>query len=152
MSILDDLMGEYGFAVPKAAYDKLQEHIAARQPVEEKSVDDDWHLRGYAYASKQRTTCAGCGEHKHTPLRIDAMGGYVCLTCIDQKLSSLLSEFGYESAQAVDLGQLPVVARLYERHTGRCTYRRASVTRAEGEPLVRLADVQSLIDGGKAVQ
>lgn len=38
MSILDDVMGEYGFAVPKAAYDKLQEHIAARQPVDEVSV------------------------------------------------------------------------------------------------------------------
>lgn len=66
-------------------------------------ADDDWHLRGYAYASKQATTCAGCGEHKHTPLRIDAMGGYVCLTCIDNKLSSLLGEFGYTAAQAVDL-------------------------------------------------
>lgn len=33
MSIVDDLMGEYGFAVPKGAYDKLQEHIAAPQPV-----------------------------------------------------------------------------------------------------------------------
>lgn len=68
-------------------------------------ADDDWHLRGYAYASKQATTCAGCGEYKHTPLRIDAMGGYVCLTCIDNKLSSLLGEFGYTAAQAVDLGQ-----------------------------------------------
>lgn len=67
-------------------------------------VDDDWHLRGYAYASKQATACAGCGEHKHTPLRIDAMGGYVCLTCIDQKLGSLLGEFGYPPAQ-VDLEQ-----------------------------------------------
>lgn len=41
--------------------------------------------------------------------------------------------------------ELPVVARLYERHTARCTYRRASVTRAEGEPLVRLRDVLSMI-------
>lgn len=41
--------------------------------------------------------------------------------------------------------ELPVVARLYERHTARCTYRRASVTSAEGEPLVRLADAQALI-------
>src|SRR5690606_25480464 len=49
----------------------------------------------YTYASTQATTCAGCGEHKHTPLRIDAMGGYVCLTCIDQKLGGLLGEFGY---------------------------------------------------------
>ena len=49
----------------------------------------------YTYASTQATTCACCGKHKHTPLRIDAMGGYVCLTCIDQKLGSLLGEFGY---------------------------------------------------------
>ncbi|WP_416058440.1 hypothetical protein [Stenotrophomonas maltophilia] len=77
-------------------------------------VDDDWHLRGYAYASKQATTCAGCGEHKHTPLRIDAMGGYVCLTCIDKKLSTLLGEFGYESAQAVDLGQFRECVELME--------------------------------------
>lgn len=47
------------------------------------------------YTSTQATNCAGCGEHKHTPLRIDAMGGYVCLTCIDKKLGSLLGEFGY---------------------------------------------------------
>ena len=49
----------------------------------------------HTYASTQATMCAGCGEHKHTPLRIDTMGGYVCLTCIDQKLGSLLGEFGY---------------------------------------------------------
>lgn len=75
----------------------------AAPPAAQADDDDDWHLRGYAYASKQATTCAGCGEHKHTPLRIDAMGGYVCLTCIDNKLSSLLGEFGYTAAQAVDL-------------------------------------------------
>jgi len=49
----------------------------------------------YTYVSTQSTMCASCGEHKHTPLRIDAMGGYVCLTCIDKKLGSLLGEFGY---------------------------------------------------------
>jgi hypothetical protein len=48
------------------------------------------------YTSTQATNCAGCGERKHTPLRIDEMGGYVCLTCIDKKLGSLLGEFGYE--------------------------------------------------------
>lgn len=47
--------------------------------------------------SHQATKCASCGNHKHTPLRIDEMGGYVCLTCIDQKLGSLLGEFGYEA-------------------------------------------------------
>jgi hypothetical protein len=53
----------------------------------------------YTYSSTQATVCAGCLKHKHTPLRIDAMGGYVCLTCIDQKLGSLLGEFGYPPAQ-----------------------------------------------------
>lgn len=56
----------------------------------------------YTYASTQATTCAGCGKHKHTPLRIDAMGGYVCLTCIDQKLGSLLDEFGYPESAGKD--------------------------------------------------
>ena len=59
----------------------------------------------HTYASTQATTCAGCGEYKHTPLRIDAMGGYVCLTCIDKKLGGLLGEFGYEQeAPAVPEG------------------------------------------------
>lgn len=39
------------------------------------------------YSSTQATNCAVCGEHKHTPLRRDDMGGYVCLTCIDKELS-----------------------------------------------------------------
>ena len=51
------------------------------------------------YTSTQATNCAECGEHKHTPLRIDEMGGYVCLTCIDKKLGSLLGEFGYEQPE-----------------------------------------------------
>ncbi len=62
------------------------------------ATDDDWHLLGYSYASKQATNCAGCGEYKHTPLRIDAMEGYVCLTCIDKKLGEMLGEFGYSSS------------------------------------------------------
>ncbi len=84
---------------------QVLEDLAARQPGVQEPVDDDWHLRGYAYASKQATTCASCGKHKHTPLRIDAMGGYVCLTCIDQKLGALLGEFGYPPAQGIDLGR-----------------------------------------------
>lgn len=54
------------------------------------------HEPAPTYSSTQATECAGCGERKHTPLRIDAMGGYVCLTCIDKKLGGLLGEFGYE--------------------------------------------------------
>lgn len=41
----------------------------------------------YTYTSTQATKCAGCLKHKHTPLRIDEMGGYVCLTCIDKALT-----------------------------------------------------------------
>lgn len=42
------------------------------------------------YCTGQHTKCAVCLEDKHTPLRIDSMGGYVCLTCIDRKLTGLL--------------------------------------------------------------
>jgi hypothetical protein len=59
----------------------------------------------YTYASTQATKCAGCLQHKHTPLRIDSMGGYVCLTCIDRKLGALLGEFGYP--QDVAPSELP---------------------------------------------
>lgn len=53
----------------------------------------------YTYSSTQATNCAGCGKHQHTPLRIDAMGGYICLTCIDTKLGEVLGEFGYAAPQ-----------------------------------------------------
>ena len=62
----------------------------------------------HSYASTQATMCACCGEHKHTPLRIDKMGGYVCLTCIDKKLGSLLGEFGHPPAQPAPAVQEPV--------------------------------------------
>lgn len=96
-----------------------------RPSAEQPAVDVDWLLRGYAYASKQATTCAGCGKHKHTPLRIDALGGYVCLTCIDQKLGTLLGEFGYpQPATAIDLEQFrePIMAfkrEVIEKERGR---------------------------------
>lgn len=96
---------EYNAVATHTAWAGWQAALASRQPVGQEPVDDDWHLRGYAYASKQATTCAVCVKHKHTPLRIDAMGGYVCLTCIDQRLSALLGEFGYPPAQGFDLGQ-----------------------------------------------
>lgn len=43
-------------------------------------------------ASKWATACAMCGEFKHTPIRNVAMGGYVCLTCIDRELTRLQSQ------------------------------------------------------------
>lgn len=62
--------------------------------------DSDWRLRGYVYASKQATSCAGCGDYKHTPLRVDWMGGYVCLTCIDKELESRDPEDAEDAARA----------------------------------------------------
>ncbi|WP_156438007.1 hypothetical protein [Burkholderia sp. BDU5] len=63
----------------------------------------------HTYASTQATNCASCGEHKHTPLRIDWMGGYVCLTCIDREL---------ESRAPADAGEAVVVAyRVLRRNT-----------------------------------
>ena len=44
---------------------------------------------GVTYISKQHTVCASCNEDKHTPLRVDFMDGYVCLTCIDLELERL---------------------------------------------------------------
>lgn len=45
-----------------------------------------------SYSSTQHTVCAGCGVDKHTPLRRDEMGGYVCLTCIDRRLDQVPDE------------------------------------------------------------
>ncbi|AOJ07623.1 hypothetical protein [Burkholderia mayonis] len=52
----------------------------------------------HTYASTQATNCARCGEHKHTPLRIDWMGGYVCLTCVDRELESRVPADAGEAA------------------------------------------------------
>ncbi len=49
-------------------------------------------LRSARFRHEQTTRCAGCGQRRHTPLRIDAMGGYVCLTCIDKRLLELLAK------------------------------------------------------------
>lgn len=54
----------------------------------------------YTYASTQQTECAGCGKLKHTPLRRDEMGGYVCLTCIDKRLDQMEDERTLDSENA----------------------------------------------------
>ncbi|WP_162241490.1 hypothetical protein [Methylobacterium sp. Leaf86] len=51
-------------------------------------------LKSARFRHEQTTRCAGCGERKHTPLRVDAMGGYVCMTCIDKRLHELLAKEG----------------------------------------------------------
>ncbi|AAQ54940.1 hypothetical protein Bcep22_gp05 [Burkholderia phage Bcep22] len=65
-------------------YDQRATQPAPSAPLEGTGNGAD----GFTYATKQATACAACGEHKHTPLRIDWMGGYVCLTCIDRELES----------------------------------------------------------------
>jgi hypothetical protein len=57
----------------------------------------------------QHTRCAACGQDKHTPLRRDEMGGYVCLVCIDKRLDEYPVR-GYVSPLAADLS---AILRLY---------------------------------------
>jgi len=45
-------------------------------------------------------TCAVCGERKATPLRIDSLGGYVCLSCA---LASARADALEEAAKAAKL-------------------------------------------------
>jgi hypothetical protein len=71
------------------------------------------HSEKYTYSSRQETECAGCRVRKHTPLRVDEMGGYVCLTCIDKKLT----EFYDAPAPAVVTVQL-VIGSTYESSRG----------------------------------
>ena len=53
------------------------------------------------YKSTQHTDCAMCGADKHTPLRRDDLGGYVCLSCIDKQLSEQTTDIeGYEQQVA----------------------------------------------------
>lgn len=66
------------------------------------SVAQAGQAKKWTYASEQETNCAGCGVRKHTPLRVDWMGGYVCLTCIDEKLEEM-----YEALPDAQAGQVP---------------------------------------------
>jgi hypothetical protein len=56
-----------------------------------KKLTTDKMGKPFTYSSTQATNCAGCGKYKHTPLRVDGMDGYVCLTCIDTRLEELLA-------------------------------------------------------------
>ena len=68
--------------------DSLKLWMENTRPLNEKELkqqfNNEWN--SLTYKSTQATKCAGCGEYKHTPLRRDQMGGYVCLTCIDKEL------------------------------------------------------------------
>ncbi len=68
-----------------------EDKISAREGIAPSSVKE------FTYVSKQATNCAVCGERKHTPIRNDVMGGYVCLTCIDRELVKAHAEIATHS-------------------------------------------------------
>lgn len=72
-----------------AAMDLLAKRVAVAEQERNEAVTE---LKSARFRHEQTARCAGCGERKHTPLRIDAMGGYVCMTCIDQRLVELLDK------------------------------------------------------------
>lgn len=88
-------------AALKAAPLPAPSQVAAEivRPAVSPSFPDDSR---YTYCTTQATECAGCGVRKHTPLRVDWMGGYVCLTCIDNQLDELHSAEPAEVVQAAD--------------------------------------------------
>ena len=67
----------------------MRECIASANRARAEAVAE---LRSARFRHEQATRCAGCGLRKHTPLRVDGMGGYVCLTCIDTRLHELLAK------------------------------------------------------------
>lgn len=77
--------------------EQLEIELAARQVVSAPNQDQKDALAGavcaaqpsVTYSSTQATICAGCGDYKHTPLRQDHLGGYICLTCIDKQLAGM---------------------------------------------------------------
>lgn len=67
-----------------------------------------------ALVPPQMTMCAVCLKQKPTPLRIDHMGGYVCLTCIDAALVAAAAvAAGSDEVPAAWLGYHPET-----NHTG----------------------------------
>lgn len=69
---------------------ELNKALAALAARDQGEPADKGQAKPVTYSSTQATNCAGCGKRKHTPLRVDGMGGYVCLTCIDERLEELL--------------------------------------------------------------
>ncbi len=72
-----------------SAMDLLTKRAVVAERERTEAVDE---LKSARFRHEQTTRCAGCGQRRHTPLRIDAMGGYVCLTCIDKRLLELLAK------------------------------------------------------------
>lgn len=65
-------------------------------------------------SQEQRTKCAVCGQSEHTPIRIDSMGGYVCLSCVEAALLSLQRK-NEELVKAARAEAFEAAARVAER-------------------------------------
>lgn len=95
------------------------------------------------YSSKQATECAGCGKRKHTPLRRDEMGGYVCLTCIDRELDKWLPVHDPVTGEEIPHPTYADIGKLNEELTA---LRAAPRSETEGRDKERW---QQLYDAGK---
>lgn len=91
LGLLDKTRYELAFMVADYV-DELNEERTRRHAAEAKASEASTELRSARFRHEQATRCAGCGQRKHTPLTVDEMGGYVCLTCIDKRLIELLTK------------------------------------------------------------
>lgn len=106
---ISELLGHISDVLPDSEFEKIDttkwNAVSAIVGAARAASANETGAEGFTYATKQATACAGCGDHKHTPLRIDWMGGYVCLTCIDRELESRSPTM---AAEAVAEGAKPV--------------------------------------------
>jgi hypothetical protein len=61
-----------------------------RKICDEAVAEETEELKAQLADIQQHTVCACCGEDRHTPLRRDHMGGYVCIRCIEKELDNKL--------------------------------------------------------------
>jgi hypothetical protein len=57
------------------------------------------------FAQTQATTCAVCLVYKHTPVRRDSMGGYVCGGCLEKELDALTAALATRDAHILELAE-----------------------------------------------
>jgi hypothetical protein len=63
-----------------------------------------WKIDGVIFRNGSgHGPCASCLKDRDLPLRRDDMGGYVCLTCTDKRLSALADEVAVLKTQLVKL-------------------------------------------------